>query len=307
MNIFLEEDSTSDFVYTPELIVTLVMNGLIILISIYVLFLYIKSEQFHSYSCAYIVILSISILVDNILRVIPIGRQAHINALSYIQAFILTSLDKYILLALTMQVFIIYLGIMKTNFYYNHKKKIFFITFFSGLGLSFLIGGLFLINGTNYYGIYHYAADTDARKIFDNIFNSVFLFLNTFFCIIIIINICLRKEEIEKEMASEDYSERDLKRIILIFIANSFIYVESFLIIHDKMPVNVDCIDLVYIITCLLINLIYAINKIVIRETKRIFCKKLFQKKIPTNTNADRDTYNNSEMTNKTSEDYFED
>ena len=134
-----------------------------------------------------------------------------------------------------------------------------------------------------FYGIYHYAADTNARKIFDNIFNSVFLFLNTFFCIIIIINICLRKEEIEKEMASEDYSEHDLKRIILIFIANSIIYVESFLIIHDKMPVNDDYIDLVYIITCLLINLIYAINKIVIRETKRIFCKKLFQKKIQTN------------------------
>ena len=81
----------------------------------HVIFIYIKSKEFHSYSCAYIVILSISILVDNILRVIPIGRQDHINALSYIQAFILTSLDKYILLALTMQVFIIYLGIMKTE------------------------------------------------------------------------------------------------------------------------------------------------------------------------------------------------
>ena len=183
MNIFLEEDSTSDF-DTPELIVTLVMNGLIILISIYVLFLYIKSEQFHSYSCAYIVILSISILVDNILRVIPIGRQDHINALSYIQAFILTSLDKYILLALTMQVFIIYLGIMKTNFYYAHKKAIFYISFFSGLGLSFLIGGLFLMNGLTCYGLYNYVDDKGNKGTFDTIFNSVFLGLNTFFCII---------------------------------------------------------------------------------------------------------------------------
>ena len=73
------------------------------------------------------------------------------------------------------------------------------------------------------------------------------------------------------------------------------------------MPVHNDYIDLVYIITCLLINLIYAINKIVIRETKRIFCKNLFRKKIPTNTNADRDKYITSEMTNKTSEDEYED
>ena len=305
MNIFLEEDSPSDFVYTPELIVTLVMNGLIILISIYVLFLYIKSEQFHSYSCAYIVILSISILVDNILRVIPIGRQDHINALSYIQAFILTSLDKYILLALTMQVFIIYLGIMKTNFYYAHKKAIFYISFFSGLGLSFLIGGLFLMNGLTCYGLYNYVDDLGNKGTFDTIFNSVFLGLNTFFCIIIILNICIRKEEIEKEMLNENEYEHDLYRIIIIFIANSFIYIESFLIIYDKLPVPGNYIDLVYIITCLIINLIYTINKVVIKETKKIFCKKLFaEERIQTKTFVQTNTYYEKEMSYRISEEY---
>ena len=305
MNIFLEECSTSDFVYTPELIVTLVMNGLIILISIYVLFLYIKSEQFHSYSCAYIVILSISILVDNILRVIPIGRQDHINALSYIQAFILTSLDKYILLALTMQVFIIYLGIMKTNFYYAHKKAIFYISFFSGLGLSFLIGGLFLMNDLTCYGLYNYVKDLGNKGTFDTIFNSIFLGLNTFFCIIIILNICIRKEEIEKEMLNENEYEHDLYRIIIIFIANSFIYIESFLIIYDKLPVPNNYIDLVYIITCLIINLIYTINKVVIKETKKIFCKKLFaEERIQSKTFVQTNTYEEKEMSYRISEEY---
>ena len=305
MNIFLEEDSPSDFVYTPELIVTLVMNGLIILISIYVLFLYIKSEQFHSYSCAYIVILSISILVDNILRVIPIGRQDHINALSYIQAFILTSLDKYILLALTMQVFIIYLGIMKTNFYYAHKKAIFYISFFSGLGLSFLIGGLFLMNGLICYGLYNYVDDKGNKGTFDTIFNSVFLGLNTFFCIIIILNICIRKEEIEKEMLNENDYEHDLNRMIIIFITNTLFYVESFLIIYDKLPVPDNYIDLVYIITCLIINLIYTINKVVIKETKKIFCKKLFaEERIQTKTFVQTNTYYEKEMSYRISEEY---
>ena len=305
MNIFLEEDSPSDFVYTPELIVTLVMNGLIILISIYVLFLYIKSEQFHSYSCAYIVILSISILVDNILRVIPIGRQDHINALSYIQAFILTSLDKYILLALTMQVFIIYLGIMKTNFYYAHKKAIFYISFFSGLGLSFLIGGLFLMNGLTCYGLYNYVDDLGNKGTFDTIFNSIFLGLNTFFCIIIILNICIRKEEIEKEMLNENDYEHDLNRMIIIFITNTLFYVESFLIIYDKLPVPDNYIDLVYIITCLIINLIYTINKVVIKETKKIFCKKLFaEERIQSKTFVQTNTYNEKEMSYRISEEY---
>ena len=305
MNIFLEEDSPSDFVYTPELIVTLVMNGLIILISIYVLFLYIKSEQFHSYSCAYIVILSISILVDNILRVIPIGRQDHINALSYIQAFILTSLDKYILLALTMQVFIIYLGIMKTNFYYAHKKAIFYISFFSGLGLSFLIGGLFLMNGLTCYGLYNYVDDLGNKGTFDTIFNSIFLGLNTFFCIIIILNICIRKEEIEKEMLNENDYEHDLNRMIIIFITNTLFYVESFLIIYDKLPVPDNYIDLVYIITCLIINLIYTINKVVIKETKKIFCKKLFaEERIQSKTFVQTNTYEEKEMSYRISEEY---
>ena len=304
MNIFLEEDSTSDF-DTPELIVTLVMNGLIILISIYVLFLYIKSEQFHSYSCAYIVILSISILVDNILRVIPIGRQVPINALSYIQAFILTSLDKYILLALTMQVFIIYLGIMKTNFYYAHKKAIFYISFFSGLGLSFLIGGLFLMNGLTCYGLYNYVDDLGNKGTFDTIFNSVFLGLNTFFCIIIILNICIRKEEIEKEMLNENDYEHDLNRMIIIFITNTLFYVESFLIIYDKLPVPDKYIDLVYIITCLIINLIYTINKVVIKETKKIFCKKLFaEERIQSKTFVQTNTYEEKEMSYRISEEY---
>ena len=304
MNIFLEEDSKSDF-DTPELIVTLVMNGLIILISIYVLFLYIKSEQFHSYSCAYIVILSISILVDNILRVIPIGRQDHINALSYIQAFILTSLDKYILLALTMQVFIIYLGIMKTNFYYAHKKAIFYISFFSGLGLSFLIGGLFLMNGLTCYGLYNYVDDLGNKGTFDTIFNSVFLGLNTFFCIIIILNICIRKEEIEKEMLNENDYEHDLNRMIIIFITNTLFYVESFLIIYDKLPVPDNYIDLVYIITCLIINLIYTINKVVIKETKKIFCKKLFaEERIQSKTFVQTNTYYEKEMSYRISEEY---
>ena len=304
MNIFLEEDSTSDF-DTPELIVTLVMNGLIILISIYVLFLYIKSEQFHSYSCAYIVILSISILVDNILRVIPIGRQDHINALSYIQAFILTSLDKYILLALTMQVFIIYLGIMKTNFYYAHKKAIFYISFFSGLGLSFLIGGLFLMNGLTCYGLYNYVDDLGNKGTFDTIFNSIFLGLNTFFCIIIILNICIRKEEIEKEMLNENDYEHDLNRMIIIFITNTLFYVESFLIIYDKLPVPDNYIDLVYIITCLIINLIYTINKVVIKETKKIFCKKLFaEERIQTKTFVQTNTYEEKEMSYRIGEEY---
>ena len=288
---------------------TFVLIGLIILIVLYVIFIYIKSKEFHSYSCAYIIILNISILIDSIFRIIPVGDdKTKYKWLQYIQAFILASLDKYILLDLILQVFIIYLGIMKTDFYYKHKKAIFYITFFTSMGLSFLLGGLFLLGDLTDYGLYWYIKDNSIKKIFDNIFNSVFLTLNTFFCIIVIINICIRKEEIEKEMLNENDYEHDLNRMIIIFITNTLIYVESFIIIHDVINIKGVYIDLIYLVSCLIVTLIYSINKFVINETKKIFCKKVLLKSKPKiNTFPQTSTFKEVEMNNRLSDEYGDD
>ena len=288
---------------------TFVLIGLIILIVLYVIFIYIKSKEFHSYSCAYIIILNISILIDSIFRIIPVGDdKTKYKWLQYIQAFILASLDKYILLDLILQVFIIYLGIMKTDFYYKHKKAIFYITFFTSMGLSFLMGGLFLLGDVTDYGLYWYTKDNSIKKIFDNIFNSVFLTLNTFFCIIVIINICIRKEEIEKGMLNENDYEHDLNRMIIIFITNTLIYVESFIIIHDVINIKGVYIDLIYLVSCLIVTLIYSINKFVINETKKIFCKKVLLKSKPKiNTFDQTSTFKEVEMNNRLSDEYGDD
>ena len=305
-DIITEDDSVIPFwLYVS----TFVLIGLIILIVLYVIFIYIKSKEFHSYSCAYIIILNISILIDNIFRIIPVGDdETKYKWLQFIQAFILASLDKYILLALTLQVFIIYLGIMKTDFYYKHKKAIFYITFFTSMGLSFLMGGLFLLGDVTDYGLYWYTKDNSIKKIFDNIFNSVFLTLNTFFCIIVIINICIRKEEIEKGMLNENDYEHDLNRMIIIFITNTLIYVESFIIIHDVINIKGVYIDLIYLVSCLIVTLIYSINKFVINETKKIFCKKVLLKSKPKiNTFAQTSTFKEVEMNNRLSDEYGDD
>lgn len=305
-DIITEDDTVIPFwLYVS----TFVLIGLIILIVLYVIFIYIKSKEFHSYSCAYIIILNISILIDSIFRIIPVGDdKTKYKWLQFIQAFILASLDKYILLALTLQVFIIYLGIMKTDFYYKHKKAIFYITFFTSMGLSFLMGGLFLLGDVTDYGLYWYTKDNSIKKIFDNIFNSVFLTLNTFFCIIVIINICIRKEEIEKGMLNENDYEHDLNRMIIIFITNTLIYVESFIIIHDVINIKGVYIDLIYLVSCLIVTLIYSINKFVINETKKIFCKKVLLKSKPKiNTFAQTSTFKEVEMNNRLSDEYGDD
>ena len=95
MNILNDEDPTGKIVFNPIMITTIVINCLIILIVIYLVFLYIKSKELHSFSSAYILILSIAILIDNILRIIPFGEKRN-EASKYTQALFLTSLDKYI-------------------------------------------------------------------------------------------------------------------------------------------------------------------------------------------------------------------
>ena len=272
----MSEDEEENVEITPSLVTTFVINGLIIIITLYLAFLYIKSKEFHSYSCGHILILSFVIFLDNVIRLIPISSNDKYEAFHYIQAFVLTALDKCILIVLVVQMFTVYMAIMMTEFYFKHKKTIFFSAFFGTMAISLLNSGLYLLFGLDKYGIYYYVHGTETKQICDTIFNSIFLAFNTFFCGIIILNIAIRKEQIEKDMANESALEHELIRMILMTIANIIMYIESFLIVWDKLPVPDEYIDLVYIITCLIINFIYAINSLVIQETKKIFCKKLF-------------------------------
>ena len=260
---------------------TIILNFAIILTTFYLLFLYIKTNAFYNYSCANILNLSLMLSVDNIVRLLLIPNSWNNNQiLQYFQAFILVSLDKFILIVLTLQAFIIYIVLMKVDFYFNHEKAIFLTTFLGNLFISFLIGGLYLLFGIVKYGTYYYAKRNNVKTILDSIFNSIFLFLDTFFCLVIIFNMIIRKRKKKKrESLIYNDSGHRLIKIILMFILNSSFFIESFLILFDKLPVSDDLIDFIYLITCFIINLTYAINKKVLIESKRLFCKKLCNEK----------------------------
>ena len=240
--------------YERIFIPTIILNFIIILITFFLILLYLITGKFYSYPCAHILNLSVILCIGNIVRVLLIPTSWNkIQILQYFQAFLLVFFDKFILLTLTVEVFTIYVGIMKTEFYYRHEKAIFFSTFFGSLGISLAFGGFYLFFGIIKYGVYYYAKDNDLKRILDTIFNSVFLLFNNYI--------------------------HSLYKLILKFISNSLLYIESYLIIYDKLPVPLDYIDLVYLVTCLLTNLIYSINKKVIYETKKLFRKKICRKK----------------------------
>ena len=267
-------------------IVTYIINGFIILISLFLIFLYIKSKEFHQYQCYNIIILSIIIFLDNVLRLIPMD----IYILRHIQAFLLSFFDKLILTIITSQAFIMYLGVCHTKFFYKKEKRIFFSTLIIGIIISIALTTLFIIVAykekgdggiTNYdnSSIYFYAIGTDCKTLSDTIFNGIFLFFNISFSIILIIFITRKRNDAALGIIEDlDYGHHNLK-IVLMFIINSYMFVESYLIIYDIMPA--DFIDLTYLISCLLVDLYYTINKIIIKETMKIFCRKLYDKKYP--------------------------
>ena len=259
-------------------IIILILNFLLIVISFYLLFLYLKSNTFYKYPCYNVIILSFIILIDNILRIVDTKDLGKI--MQNIQAFFLTFLDKLLLTTITSQAFIFYLGVVRTQFYYEHERIIFFLTLIITILVDVSITILYLskndiinYNTNNYY----YIEANDFKKIIDTIFNSVFLFFNTFFIFVLIIYIYSKKHQANLGIIDDlDYGHHYMK-ILLMFFCNSSLFIESYLIIYDK--IKIENFDIIYLTTCLFVDLFYTINKIIIKETLKIFCSKIYIKK----------------------------
>ena len=263
---------------------TYIFIAFTILISFYLVFLYLKSKEFHKIQCYNIIIISIIVFLDNVIRIIPMD----VYILRHIQAFLLVFLDKLILTTITCQALILYFGVCHTKLYYKREKIIFLTSFLIGLITSIILTLLYIIIGNSEKGeggitdfggnsIYFYVVNTDFKLISDTIFNGVFLFFNLFFSIVLLIFMSKKQQQASVGIIEDlDYGHHNVK-IVLMFLINSFMFVESYLIIYDKIPA--DFIDLIYLISCFLVDLYYTINKIIIKETMKIFCKDLYQKK----------------------------
>lgn len=275
-----ENDSLDDdkVIFVPVLI----LNILIIIIGLYLSFLLIKSKSFHTYPCYNMIIFSLILFLGNILRVIPLtdGDRDNINTLEYIQAYLLTFFDKLILATLTMHALIFYLGVIKTEFYYKYEKKIFFIPFIINIIVSLSLSGLYIgFEGAHQLSnrFYCYCDDSDIKRIADTIFNSIYYIINLFCTIKIFVFLYRRKREAEAGLIDDLDYRHNFIRIILFFILNFFTFLESYLIIHDV--ISGKKVDILYLSTCLLMDLYNALNKTVYEETLKIFCPNKYEEK----------------------------
>ena len=257
-------------------IALIIINILIILIALYLVVLIIISKSFNKYQCYNMIIFSFIIIIDNILRIIPFNSdENNCSGIENLIAFFIVFFDKLILATLSMQSLILYFLAIKADFFKAHQKAIFLVT----LSLSLIISGtlslVYIIkNGTIPAGIYCYCNDQWPKKLIDDIFNGVYLFISLFCSIITLMLINREKNEAEEELR-KDLNHLFNRNLILIFL-NTLVFIESYLIIYDKFG---DYTDLIYLITCLVIELFNSINETMYKETLKLFCKKKYKKK----------------------------
>ena len=248
-----------------------IMIILIILITFFLCFIYIKSKSFHSYPCYLNIILSFSILMDNLLRLILKPDPKDKDWVCYVQAIGLAFFDKLTVIIITINAYLTYVGFVHYRLYVQYIKRLFFTPIVIGLLIAIIYTTIFILedepmNKSNLC----YVKTTESQKNTDFIIAIILATIN-FFCIINtsirIVNIIKKVKEYRK---IDDYV-RHYYRIILSLFINAAIFLIIVLIVSESLPPEDDFIDLCYITSTLIVDLFYTFNKTVVNEVKKLF------------------------------------
>jgi len=253
------------------LISRIILNIFIILIAVFIFTLYIKDKNFHTVPCYNMMTISLLLLLDNILRLIPTEGS---EVFQFIQAFILILFDKLLLCVLSVQAIIYYLGVIKTEVYYAKEKIIYILSLIISVVISIILASIYISHGKVNYGIYYYSSDSEIKRIIDPTFIGILILVNLFCIIILLVYVSGKKREASKGLIEDLGYGHHFIRILLMFFVNMLTFIEQYLIIYDVLDgLHID-IDLLYLSTCLIIDLFYTINKTIYEETLKIFCHK---------------------------------
>ena len=283
----------------PYHIVLIVISCLIALITIYLIALYIKSESFKTYSCFNIMLMSIVLFLDCLMLIISEVCEEKIDKVGkFIFLLINTFLDKMILSVLSLQVIIVYSGIIHTDFYFSHEKSFVkigdSICVIVSIALAVVYSLLLSIKGGKIkdfkdgknlseedYNIFQ--TRNLAKKILETIFCGINLFVNVFFLVIVIMHISRKRKEAKVGLIQDLGYGNQLLRFSLIFTVNIIAIIFAGIVVNfsenffpKKKQFDDYCV-IIFLIICFLIQLCFMINKTVYKETLKIFCKKKYR------------------------------
>ena len=274
-----------------------------VITSIFFLFILFKSKAFQTYSFYFIIIFNIILILDNILRMFSFHdtNSNNYNALEKVQAFCLTLFKKLELSIMANQNLTYFLGVNLIDLYSSKKMLIFYISLFLSILISliitiilFLKASLILIQAYCYVNTF----DSDLTRSIDFIFICFFYFASIIFLAVIIRYLCVKKKEVKTGLIEDVGYNHHLKKIIILYIFNGLMYVLSF----NEIDLRKDFYDLFYLIIVFFIDLAYWANRVLIKETLKLFCKNTYQEKYKKlmkffcNDIEDEDNENEEEM-----------
>ena len=274
-------------------IVQIVISSLIAIITSYLIALFIKSEVFKSYSCFNIMLMSIILFLDCVLLALALLCEGDKHpAGQFILALFKTFFDKMILSVLSLQVIIVYAGIIHTEFYYSHEKSFVVIgdivcAVLSG-ALAVIYSSIRWVRGPDGKMKFDTNFDDDDKgeikkralggKIVETIFCGFIFFVNVFFLFVVISHISKKRREAKAGLIQDIGYGHQLLRFSLLFSINIIAIIFSGIVINYckdfKLSSYNKYFGIVFLIICFLIQLCFMINKTVYLETRKIFCKK---------------------------------
>jgi hypothetical protein len=277
------------------------ISVLITVSAILIVIVYAKSKIFHSYPYYFNIFFMLTIMLNNLIRLIP-GRKEEnefdTSLQCYIQGIVLTVLDKLMLCQITSYSVIYYLGSFHSEFFERNKMMIFLILSEAGFAISMILATVFSFKGMSVSSQFCYVRTRDNTKyIVDTIVTTLLWLISVLCTLRLLLNLIKIKKEVAVFNRKADSITYHTCRFSFNLVFNILIYLYVDLLINKKLTWMTDWTkDLYYILLSFIGEIFFTINAEVWKEAKRIItCKE----SIEIDDEESKTFYDNKEMTDK--------
>ena len=282
-------------------IALIIINVIISISGIFIVVMYFKSKLFHSYPYYFNIFFILTILLNNLIRLIPKRDEENefeISLQCYIQGISLTVLDKLMLCQITSYSVIYYLGSFHSEFFERNKMMIFLILSEAGFAISMILATVFSFKGMSVSSQFCYVRTRDNTKyIVDTIVTTLLWLISVLCTLRLLLNLIKIKKEVAVFNRKADSITYHTCRFSFNLVFNILIYLYVDLLINKKLTWMTDWTkDLYYILLSFIGEIFFTINAEVWKEAKRIItCKE----SIEIDDEESKTFYDNKEMTDK--------
>jgi len=278
---------------------------IILIITIPFFLIYLANKKYHNYLSRFNIIFTSIVFFNMLIRIIPLSRADGINSddisgFCKVQAFLLSLFDKSIATFIVSFSIITYIDTFKKDkekekkeyqmpqkpndpkyFYLNISLAISFI-------LSMILSVIFLTQGTSDRSEFCYVETKSSVKLWiDSIVTGILYIINLVLTLIMVFFAKNIGEDEEKKFYKSDFI---LFYLRLVFNLITLTYV--FYLIIRILPFKGYKKDLIYIILCLIVNILFVANYELKNYIKKIFCCNDDNNDNNNNNNNDNYDYN---------------